>query len=100
MKWNNVTPDQLAQANSLVNVEASLHKGMILHAACFKDNALYVTDIWESVEDYTQFVQNEVMPALAQVGFGQPEAVEMMPIFDLFIPQATQVINRPLNARA
>src|SRR5687767_10087620 len=99
MKWSGVTPAQLDQVNNIVNLEATEHKGMILHAACFiNENTLHVTDIWESVEDYNQFVQNHVMPAVAQAGFSLAPQIERFPIYDLFIPDTQQLIHRPTIA--
>ena len=88
MKWNGVTPDQYEMVRKSVNWEGDLPKGAVFHAAGFHDGALRVTDIWESAEDFNNFVSSRLMPGVAQTGItGQPE-VEVFPVHAVFAPVA------------
>ena len=43
-------------------------KGGVFHVAGFSNNALRVTDIWESENDFNNLVQIRLMPAVTQAG--------------------------------
>lgn len=86
MKWDGVTPDQYDQVRKAANWEGDKPKGGIFHVAGFTGNALRVTDIWESEDEFNSFVQNRLMPAVAQSEIqGQPQ-VEMFPAHAMYVP--------------
>ena len=86
MKWEGVTPDQYDEARKIVNWEGNAPKGAVFHVASFGNNALHVTDIWDSDADFNEFVQTRLMPGVAQVGIqGQPE-VHTFPVHATFVP--------------
>lgn len=61
-------------------------EGAILHAACdLGDGKLRAVDVWESVEAYQSFVQDKLIPAIAEVNPDAPQAgePEIHEIFDL-----------------
>ncbi|HEY2722443.1 MAG TPA: hypothetical protein VGI82_12000 [Chitinophagaceae bacterium] len=85
MKWEGVTPAQYEQVRKTVNWEGNKPKGAIFHVASFGNNALHVTDIWESAEDFNQFTQTRLMPGVMEAGLrGQP-AVETFPIHAIYV---------------
>jgi hypothetical protein len=91
MKWNGVTPGQYEQVRKTVNWEGNKPKGAIFHVASFGNNALHVTDIWESADDFNNFVQARLMPGVAQAGIqGQP-LVETFPVHAIFVPDLQQL---------
>ena len=67
MKWQGITASQYDEVRKIVNWEGNRPKGAIFHVASFGDNALHVTDIWESADDFNDFVQNRLMPGVMQV---------------------------------
>ena len=85
MKWEGATPDQYDELRKLVNWEGDAPKGGVLHVAGFSNNTLRITDIWESEDDFNNFVQNRLMPGVAQLEIkGEPQ-VEMFPVHALFV---------------
>jgi hypothetical protein len=93
MKWEGVTPAQYEKVRELTNWEGNIPKGAVFHVAGFYDNTLRVTDIWESAEDFNNFVQNRLMPSVAQVGItGQPE-VKLFPVHAIFAPALVNLKN-------
>jgi hypothetical protein len=91
MKWDGVTPDQYEQIRKLVNWEGDVPKGAVFHVAAFNNTGIRVTDIWESEGDFNEFVQNRLMPGVAQVGIkGEPQ-IEMFPVHAIFVPDVQQL---------
>ena|SRR6185436_11678277 len=91
MKWQGITASQYDEVRKIVNWEGNRPKGAIFHVASFGDNALHVTDIWESADDFNDFVQNRLMPGVMQVGVpGQPQ-VETFPIHAIYVADPQQL---------
>ena len=86
MRWDGVTPDQYEQVRKLANWEGDHPKGGLFHVASFGNNALRVTDIWESEEEFNSFVQSRLMPAVIQTGIQSQPQVEMFPVHAIFNP--------------
>ena len=86
MKWGGVTPDQYEKIRKLANWEGDTPKGAVFHVAGFSNNALRVTDLWESQDDFNCFEQTRLMPAVAQTDIqGEPQ-VEMLPVHAIYVP--------------
>lgn len=90
MKWDGVTADQYEQMRKTVNWEGNMPKGALFHVAAFHNNACRVTDIWESGDDFNNFVQNRLMPATAAGIKGEPQ-VEMFPVHAIFVPALQRI---------
>ncbi len=49
---------------------------MRFHVASFSDGVLRMTDVWDSEEQFGEFVQHRIAPGLAQLGInGLPETI-------------------------
>jgi hypothetical protein len=84
MRWEGVTPEQYAQAQEVVKWESDVPKGGVFHVAWFESGALRVTDVWETAEDFQTFVDQRLMPGVAEVGIqGEPQ-VEIQPAHRIF----------------
>jgi hypothetical protein len=74
MRWSGVTKEQYDEVRRRVDFEGDRPSGGNLHIASFDDDALYVTDIWDSPEDFQRFVDTRLMPAVQELGLpGEPE---------------------------
>jgi hypothetical protein len=62
-----VTNELLDAATDEMGVDAEIPPGAILHAHFEKDGRAHGVDVWNSVEDYQQFVQSTLLPALGKV---------------------------------
>lgn len=92
MKWDGVTPAQYEQVRKSVNWEDNKPNGAVFHVAAFGNNALRVTDIWESADDFNNFVQKRLMPGVAQAGIaGQPQ-VEIYPVHAIYAPDPKNLV--------
>ena len=86
MKWEGATPEQYEKLRNTAHWEPNVPKGAVFHVAGFHDNAIRVTDIWESEADLNNFVQERLMPAaIAAEVQGQPQ-VEVFPMHAIFVP--------------
>lgn len=86
MKWEGVTPEQYEAVRKDVNWEGNVPDGALFHVAAFSGNTLYVTDLWESPEQFNAFAQNRLMQGVAKAGIhGQPE-VQLLPVHAVFAP--------------
>ena len=92
MKWDGVTPELYDKMRKVVNWEGNPPEGAVFHIAAFKDNVLYVTDIWESENDFNNFSQNRLMPKVAEEKEfqGEPQ-IEILPIHAIFAPVLERV---------
>ncbi len=86
MQWPGVTRGQYDQALAQVRWETETPKGAKFHVASFDDKGLRVTDVWDSAEEFNQFVEQRLMPGVQKVGIaGQPE-VEIIEVHRIFAP--------------
>ena len=83
-RWDAVTPAQYDQIREIVRWDVDVPAGMTFHVASFEDDSLRMLDIWDSAEQFMEFVQTRIMPAVAQVGLaGQPDMI-VTPLHDVF----------------
>jgi hypothetical protein len=70
-------------------------KGLIVHAACEIPGGVRIIDVWESEEDYHEFGQTLLMPAVEKVAAArgvdpnegpQMEAATLTEAFDIVLP--------------
>ena len=86
MYWPEVSPEQYDRARDIVKWETETPNGAIFHAAYFTNDGFRVTDVWETAEDFQNFVDQRLMPGVQQVGItGQPK-VEITPTHRIFSP--------------
>jgi hypothetical protein len=80
MRWDGVTPAQYDAVRAAVDWEGNPPTGGQFHVAAFDGQALRVTDLWESGEDFQHFVHGRLMAGVAQAGIhGEPQ-VEIVPV--------------------
>jgi hypothetical protein len=78
------TTEEYDQVNEKLGEATS--QGGILHAAIDLGNGrMKAVDVWESAEDFQNFVQNQLIPAIAEVNPDAPQAQEpeISEIYDL-----------------
>ena len=80
MKWDGVTPGQYDKMRKSLHMDENPPKGLVSHTAGFSDNAIRVTDIWESADDFNNYTNAYLMPAAIEAELtGQPQ-VEIIPV--------------------
>ena len=57
--------------------------------AAFSDSGIRVVDIWDAPEQFQAFLEQRLLPGVAQVGIaGQPK-VEFLDVYSVFAPSVT-----------
>lgn len=88
MRWSGVTVEQYEEARKVVNWEGDVPPGLRYQVSAFSPEGLRVVDVWDSAEQFQQFVGSRLAPGTAQIGIqGQPE-VEILPAYLVFAPPA------------
>jgi hypothetical protein len=82
------TVDEYKQVNEKLDPESNPPSGLIVHSgADIGDGKLRVVDIWESQGDYESFVQERLMPAIAEVNpDASPADIQVHELIDLVKP--------------
>ena len=85
-KWDGLTPEQYDQLRAHVQWDRDIPAGMTYHVASYDQDTLYMTDVWDSEEQFGAFVQTRIIPGLQHLGIqGMPESIvtQTHEVFDL-----------------
>jgi len=86
MRWTGVTPEQYDTVRDIVGWEETAPAGSQVHVAWFDDEALNVTDVWDSEDAFQTFFAERLAPAVEKAGIsGRPES-EFRPLHRRFVP--------------
>lgn len=86
MAWENITKDQYEMLRKRVNWEDNVPAGLIVHMSSFNDKGIRVTDVWESADDFDNFINLRLMAEVKKMGITLPPQVEVTPLYALFTP--------------
>ena len=86
MHWPEVTKEQYEQVRNDVKWETDVPAGAKFHTAWFADDGLHVFDLWDSPQDFQNFVNTRLGPATQRIGIkGQPK-VDLSEAHAIFAP--------------
>lgn len=91
MQWDGITPAQYDQARDTVNWEGDPPLGGLYHVAAFDGTSLRVTDVWETAEQFQQFVEQRLMPGVKALGLPGEPRVEVYPAHRINAPAYRRV---------
>ena len=75
-RWDALTPDQYDTLRGIVRWDNDVPAGMRFHVASFDDGILRMTDVWDSAEQFNEFVTTRIVPGLQQLGIaGTPDII-------------------------
>jgi hypothetical protein len=86
LNWSDFSKENYETLRKSVNWEDNVPKGLLFHVAGFDKNVLRVTDIWESADDFNNFVNSRLMPACEAAGIKSEPKVEVVPVHLSFVP--------------
>lgn len=76
------TKEMYEELRKQIDFEHNHPKGEIFHAVGFGDSGkFHVVDIWESEEDFNNFVKNKLKPVLEKINAPMPKG-EIIPIYN------------------
>jgi hypothetical protein len=87
MFWEGIKPEQYEQLRSTVNWEGNFPKGAIFHVSAFEDRGIHVIDLWDSAEEFNDFVQKRLMPEVQKLGVTNEPKVNIYPVHAIFAPR-------------
>lgn len=85
VKWEGVTESIYEKIREEVDFEEDVPEGMVIHIASFDKKGLRVTDVWESEDNFNNFIKNRLTPVTKKLVKTEPD-VEIYPLENLFIP--------------
>jgi hypothetical protein len=86
MRWEGITPDQYDQMRKLVDWDNDVPQGAVHHVAWFTDGGVNVIDLWESADDFNRFVEQRLMPSVAEAGVEGEPNIELHEAHAVFAP--------------
>ena len=86
MDWAEVTVEMYDEVRRLVNWEGDTPAGAVFHVAAADADGMHVTDVWESAEQFQQFVDDRLMPGVKEVGLVTQPEVTIYPVHTIFAP--------------
>ena len=86
MNWKGFTREQYEALRKPVNWEGNVPKGLRFHAAAFDTNGAHIADIWDTTDNFNDFVKSRLMPVVKQLGFQSEPKVEIYPTHAIFAP--------------
>ena len=86
LNWDGFTKENYETIRKTVKWETEPPKGLVFHVAGFHNNVMRVTDIWESADDFNNFVKARLMPATIAAGITTEPRVEMFPVHSVHVP--------------
>ena len=84
IEWEGITKDIYDEIRRQVPLEGDVPKGLVSHIATFDKKGLRVVDIWESEEDFNNYIKNRIIPATIKLVDTKPK-MEIYPLHALFI---------------
>jgi hypothetical protein len=88
MEWPEVTRDQYDATRELVAWERDQPQGGLFHVSFFDEGGFKVVDVWESEEDFNNFVESRLMPGVQQLGIEGEPKVTFTPAHAIYNPAA------------
>ena len=86
MHWPEVSKSQYEQARKLVDWEGNTPKGAKFHVAWFASDGFHVLDLWDSQQDFENFVAARLNPATQKIGIQGKPRVTFSEAHSVFAP--------------
>ncbi len=84
LRWEGVTSDQYDKACEVAGWEVDAPEGGIFHVAWFSDGGINVIDVWDSAEQFQDFLENRLGAATEAAGMQGEPSVEISPAHRIF----------------
>ncbi|MFI1396011.1 hypothetical protein [Streptomyces sp. NPDC020681] len=84
--WPEITPDLYDAVRERVRWEKDVPDGCVLHVCWFADDGFHVLDIWESEQQFAQFIADRIAPVLkGELGVKSDPPAEFAPLYRRFV---------------
>ena len=89
LKFAGGTQEQYIAVHDHLNIESRPPHGLIFHSSGPIDGGWGVLDFWHSRNDFDQFAESRLMPAVAELGdraFPEPPDIKEFPVHNYTTP--------------
>src|SRR5204863_9427351 len=86
MEWPGLTRAQFDAARKRVRWEEEPPKGSIVQSQGWNGDTFIAADIWESVEDWNNFLQNRILPNLEGLDIEGEPTIRISEAYLVFVP--------------
>jgi hypothetical protein len=94
MRWDGVTEEQYDAVMEKLGLDEDPPDGGMFHLAGSTDDGIRVIDVWESEEQFKQFMEDRLAAVTQEVGMeGQP-VVEFLPLRNVWAPRGDEIIEQ------
>jgi hypothetical protein len=87
MRWPGVTIEQYEQVRDKVRWEEDQPDGGLLHVSAHDGEALRVFDLWESPQQFQEFVDSRLMPGVQAAGIQAEPEVTLCEVHRMYAPR-------------
>jgi hypothetical protein len=94
MYWEGIKPEQYEKLHAASNFETDTPKGAIFHTSAFDKVGMHVVDLWETAEDFNNFVETRLKPEVKRLGIKEQPQVEISTIHRTFVPGYNKILSR------
>jgi hypothetical protein len=85
-EWPGLTREQFEEARRVIGWETNAPKGSIVQTQGWDEGVFKAQDLWESREDWDNFLQNRILPNLAPLGVSGQPTIRVFDAYCVFIP--------------
>ena len=90
-----ITPEQFDRVRSVVGYLDRAPSGGLTHVTWWDGDACHNVDTWESEAAMQTFAQEQLGPAMAQVGVADPPQITVPPAHEVYAPRAVTLAATP-----
>lgn len=94
MFWEGVTPEHYEKLRSKVNWEGNTPKGAIFHVSAFDKRGGYVVDLWDSEQEFNNFIEKRLIPEVKKLGITDMPQVDIYPSYYTHVPGYHNIFGR------
>jgi hypothetical protein len=84
MHWPGLTPDQYDAMAARLDLDANPAAGQVLHLAALTDDGLEVCDVWQTEQSFHGFLEQRLMPTIAELQISGAPEVRVVPLHNLY----------------
>lgn len=94
MYWEGIKPEQYEKLHSASNFDTNKPKGAIFHTCAFDKRGMHVVDLWETADDFNNFVELRLKPEVKKLGIKEQPQVEFTTIYRVFAPGYSRIVQK------
>lgn len=82
-RWDALTPEQYDELRDVVGWDRDVPTGMQFHVACYEGDILRMLDVFDTEEQFDEFVQTRIIPGLQKLSISSVPEKIVAPVHEL-----------------